>query len=555
MSMKSVMNRLSTQTRNFIVNSGYIATIGVSGLVLCAIGSNLNDISKQVQVDITILGGHAFMARGIGSILGSIASASIFHYFQGDNILQCGLVGISFILAVIPTVTSASQLYVYFFLLGLCSSINDTGCNIMVRRLRGIQAGPWLGINGISFGMSAAIVPLVELISNQFDRQYYMLSGLIILVAFYVLLSTSVVPYLHSKAINNEFTAGIPVINYDTSIRYDLRGSRTHRSSTSYSPPLSPDKPSQLQTHRRHIDGSGVTNISSNSKKSSNANTGSNKYISDEIDTDQPSSPTTKKYPYRPQSTYKEDKLHYKFQSTYIIEYLTAVCLFCLVGGQVVFVAYIKEYISRTNILSISQGKYVLMLFWIFVSMGRLIGVYDQRLISLTNVLISHLILCCILGSIAIGFIIYYFTNSIIFILGIIIYALTYGPTVGYCHDLNNRLTKPTEFSTSICMFGLNCGASFVPYITAILLTSTTSASTNTTSRNQSSILLWVIFISMSFPTLAISTILIICNSSSSKNGYNGDNIHNHAKNSDNNISNSAVTEVGRSKRRYSANA
>ena len=163
-----VLSQLSARTRNLIVNSGYIATIGVSGLVLCAIGSNLNDISHQVQVDITTLGGCAFMARGIGSILGSIASASIFHYFQGDQILQCGLVGISFLLSVIPSVTSARQLYVYFFLLGLCSSVNDTGCNIMVRRLRGLQAGPWLGMNGISFGMSAAIVPIVELISTQF---------------------------------------------------------------------------------------------------------------------------------------------------------------------------------------------------------------------------------------------------------------------------------------------------------------------------------------------------------------------------------------------------
>ena len=47
------------------------------------------------------------------------------------------------------------------------------------------------------------------------------------------------------------------------------------------------------------------------------------------------------------------------------------------------------------------------------------------------------------------------------------VYAISYGPTVSYCYDLNNRLTLPTEQSSSIYMFGLNCGASFVPFLTS----------------------------------------------------------------------------------------
>jgi hypothetical protein len=55
--------------------------------------------------------------------------------------------------------------------------------------------------------------------------------------------------------------------------------------------------------------------------------------------------------------------------------------------------------------------------------------------------------------------------------IGVAFYGLFNGPCVGYCYDLNNRITYPTEKSMSIVMFGLNFGASLVPYITTVLTT------------------------------------------------------------------------------------
>ena len=51
--------------------------------------------------------------------------------------------------------------------------------------------------------------------------------------------------------------------------------------------------------------------------------------------------------------------------------------------------------------------------------------------------------------------------------MAIALFAFFHGPTNGFCLDLNNRLTLPTEKSTSILMFGINCGDSFLPYIVA----------------------------------------------------------------------------------------
>lgn len=41
---------------------------------------------------------------------------------------------------------------------------------------------------------------------------------------------------------------------------------------------------------------------------------------------------------------------------------------------------------------------------------------------------------------------------------GIILYGFGNGPCVGYCYDINNRITIPSEFGMSIVMFGLNFG-------------------------------------------------------------------------------------------------
>ena len=60
-------------------------------------------------------------------------------------------------------------------------------------------------------------------------------------------------------------------------------------------------------------------------------------------------------------------------------------------------------------------------------------------------------------------------TNAQAFWVGVAFYGLFNGPCVGYCYDLNNRITYPTENTMSIVMFGLNFGASLVPYLTTLV--------------------------------------------------------------------------------------
>ena len=72
------------------------------------------------------------------------------------------------------------MLHVYFCLLGLGTSITDTGCQIQTRRIHGKAAGPWLGANTEAFGVAGALVPLIEVITGNFYVEFAILATLVI---------------------------------------------------------------------------------------------------------------------------------------------------------------------------------------------------------------------------------------------------------------------------------------------------------------------------------------------------------------------------------------
>ena len=52
---------------------------------------------------------------------------------------------------------------------------------------------------------------------------------------------------------------------------------------------------------------------------------------------------------------------------------------------------------------------------------------------------------------------------------GVVAYGFFNGPTIGYIYDLCNRTTVASEKGMSIVMFGLNSGASLVPYFVSFM--------------------------------------------------------------------------------------
>lgn len=354
--------------------AAYMLSMGVCGIVLVALGSTLEVLAHQVARTTTSIGS-VFIARGSGSIFGSIICSKLYRWFPGKSVLLITLISIMVTLILLPFTSTVCQLYFYFFVLGLGTSITDTGCQLMTRKLHRKSAGPWLGANATVFGLSAALVPILEMSSSKLSIQYLILASIVALSCCLVLCASQL---------------------------------------------------SRKDTEHQPVNLSVFT---------------SNEAIQKEV---------------------------HSLVPHYYSEIAISVMLFCFVGGSISATAYIESYIDQTGIISSHQKGNLVFVLWISITAGRIAGVQDQRSLSDSG-LSNHLSFLCLGG---------FFAMSLIFILpqshtamwiGTALYGFFHGPTVGFCQDLNNRLTLPTEKSMAIVMFGLNCGASFVPYLTTVL--------------------------------------------------------------------------------------
>lgn len=104
----------------------YMLAMGVCGIVLVALGSTLGDLALNSKSSATAVGS-VFIARGAGAVLGAILSAKLYVWFQGSHVMTYSLILIAIILAILPFNKSIILLHGYFLLLGIGTSITDTG--------------------------------------------------------------------------------------------------------------------------------------------------------------------------------------------------------------------------------------------------------------------------------------------------------------------------------------------------------------------------------------------------------------------------------------------
>ena len=349
-----------------IMGIGYMCAMGVCGIVLVALGSTLPSLAANVGKTATELG-TVFITRGIGAILGAVLSAKLYQWFQGNHVMFVGLLFISVLLIILPFNRSNVLLHILFLLLGVGTAITDTGCQIMTRKLHGKRAGPWLGANTVLFGISGAIVPLIEIFTESLFIQFFSMTGIVFIVALLVGLGPN--PEQHGRLPSG--------------------------------PPRRPDGQRGVVPH-------------------------------------------------------------------YNVEIVIGIMVFFFIGGKVTTTAYLATYVEDTGIIAKVHENYLVLVLWVAITIGRLAGVYDQRF--LTNKSLSiHLSVFCVGGFLSMLLILWFPNNAESLWIGVAFYGLFNGPCVGYCYDLNNRITHPTEASMSIVMFGLNFGASLVPYVTSLI--------------------------------------------------------------------------------------
>lgn len=152
----------------------------------------------------------------------------------------------------------------------------------------------------------------------------------------------------------------------------------------------------------------------------------------------------------------------------YRVEIVISIMVFCFIGGKVSSTAYLDSYVDSTEVISARESSWLIFVLWIAITVGRLAGVMDQ--FHLTNkTLPRHLTVLCVGGTLAMLLVLTGPHNADFLWIGVAFYGLFNGPCVGYCYDWNNRTTFPSEKSMAIVMFGLNFGASLVPYLTSVI--------------------------------------------------------------------------------------
>jgi fucose permease len=137
--------------------------------------------------------------------------------------------------------------------------------------------------------------------------------------------------------------------------------------------------------------------------------------------------------------------------------------------SKVAFSSYVEDYIDDTSAIPSHLAGWGLAVLWIAITLGRLGGLRDQMTVESKADLYRHLYLWLLTGGFGCALMLLFPSNEICAWLGIFLYGFGNGPCVGYCYDINNRITIPSEFGMSIVMFGLNFGASIVPYLTALV--------------------------------------------------------------------------------------
>jgi len=354
------------------LGAAYMVAMGICGIVLVAIGSNLTSLADNCGTTATEIGS-VFVARGVGAIFGALFSAKLFEWFNGNYVMATALTWLALTLVYLPYIDSVTILHVAFLMFGIGTSITDTGCQIMSRKIHGIDAGPWLGANTVLFGIAGAIVPLIDILTSNIKTQFFSLAMIAACNAIALLFN--------------------PFGNYSK------------------------------EKTKKTVD-----------QKKAALLIGANEGLWE-----------------------------------FTLEGLFGTMIFLLIGANVTITAYIESYIDETGVINTNKESIVLMALWIGIAIGRLIGLRNQINIENEFQLFIQLTLFFSAGGVLSLLVIIFSSSGLIFWFCVIGYGFFNGPCVGYAYDLNNRLTITTEKGMSIIMFGLNLGASLVPYFTAEL--------------------------------------------------------------------------------------
>ncbi|CAN0144205.1 unnamed protein product, partial [Discosporangium mesarthrocarpum] len=101
---------------------------------------------------------------------------------------------------------------------------------------------------------------------------------------------------------------------------------------------------------------------------------------------------------------------------------------------QVGATAYLTQYVEDTDAIADGYSSLLIVVLWVAITVGRLAGLQDQLHITLPK-LYRHTTLLFAGGAAAMVPILLFQSSAVVLWVGVAMFGLFNGPTVGYCYD------------------------------------------------------------------------------------------------------------------------
>ena len=172
---------LLTRKQKIIASVGCVVRSGICGLTNVAMAANIGQLAENVGKTSVEVGG-CFIARAVAAFLGSLLVPCISPYITGSHTAQIGLIAMLAFSLYCMVNTSEYMLYFMFFVSGLSLNIVDIVSVIHVRKLHGIDAGPWMSACFLAFTLSGVLATIIYAVWNNLYFNMGCVGGIILFV-------------------------------------------------------------------------------------------------------------------------------------------------------------------------------------------------------------------------------------------------------------------------------------------------------------------------------------------------------------------------------------
>lgn len=117
---------------------------------------------------------------------------------------------------------------------------------------------------------------------------------------------------------------------------------------------------------------------------------------------------------------------------------------------------------------SASDAHILIVLLWLAITLGRVIGLRDQLTLALAR-LFRHVTILCVGGIVAMVVLLFFYRFTKVIWISVVVYGCFTGPALGYAYDLSTRVSRRPDISAMVAMFGITSGASIVPFLASFV--------------------------------------------------------------------------------------